>query len=136
MQDMLKRIFAEPLIRERKEESDLYYENACVKSGKKRFAKRLIALTICIFFIAGSIFSVVSVFKHISHRHERIGSNMNCAICLHLTMVENLLKLLASVITGASLVFGCLFVVLSLLKPVVFYTDFSTLINQKIRFNN
>lgn len=114
----------------------MYYIDAYAKSGKNKFAKKLTALIICSFFLAGSIFSVASVFNHISHEHGHIGSDLSCAICLHLTVVENLLKFLASVIAVAALAIGCLNFILSLLKNDVQHTDFPTLLNQKIRFNN
>ena len=108
----------------------------CAESSKKKSAKRLIILTICIFLIAGSIFSVFSIFKHMSHNHDRIGSDINCAACTHITAVENLLKSLSSVIAGVMLAFGCLSVIISFLKVIVFHTGLSTLLCQRIRFNN
>jgi len=114
-------------------------KNARVISNLRKTAIRLIALTICVFLITGSVFSMSSAYKHMSHKHERIdhfGSNMSCTTCAYVIAAEKLLRLLFEVMAGVALICTCLFLILALLKPAIHNTGFTTLIHQKIRFNN
>jgi hypothetical protein len=107
-----------------------------IASGGKQSVKRLLALTVCVLFIAVSILSGAVILIHANHIHDYDGPHGSCAACAHLATAGNLLKSLAAVIAGAALAFPGLFAILSVLKPVDPDMGFCTLVRLKIRLNN
>lgn len=109
---------------------------ACdVRSGKQS-AKRLIALAVCVFFIAASLLSAVFILTHANHTHNHNGPNGSCATCARLAAAENLLKTISAAPVGAALIYGALPAVLSVLKSVGFQTGLYALVRLKVRLNN
>ena len=106
------------------------------KFNKQQSAKRLIALLVCVLFIAGAILSTIFIFTHINHEHDPNGPAGGCVTCVHLTAAENLLKHLSAAIAGAALIFGCFSAIRSIFNQVNSHTGFFTLVCLKVRLNN
>ncbi|MCL2152724.1 MAG: hypothetical protein FWH57_07190 [Oscillospiraceae bacterium] len=107
-----------------------------VNQHERQSAKRLIALAICVLFIAGSLLSAAFIFTHIHHEHDHNAPNGGCTTCVHISAAENLLKSLSAALAGAALIIECFSAIRSLLKPVSLNTGFFTLIHLKVRLNN
>ena len=103
---------------------------------KKQSAKRLIALAVCILFIAGSILSAAFIFAHIDHDHDHDGADGGCAVCVWISAAVNLLKSLFAAFVGAAVGMWRFFAMRSGLRAVRYYTGSLSLVCLKVRMNN
>jgi hypothetical protein len=102
----------------------------------KRPVKRLIALAVCVLFMAAASLSAAFMITCAHHEHDHNGPDESCAVCAHLASAGDLLKSMSAAVAGAALVFWGLPAILSLPKPLGSHADFYTLVRLKVKLNN
>ena len=101
-----------------------------------RSVKKLAVLAICVFFITGTLLSVVFVSSYSVHEHDKNGPDNSCVYCAYLSEVENLLKHLSIALVGAALIFNAFSAIRFIYTSVCSYTVLNTLVRLKVRLNN
>ena len=101
-----------------------------------RSAKRRIALTFCILFIALFLISEIFIFTHINHDHDCNGPGGSCATCYHVMMVENLIRSISTALIGATLAACGFLIAYHAPRPANFSAGISTLVHLKVRLNS
>ncbi|MDR3288044.1 MAG: hypothetical protein LBT22_01300 [Peptococcaceae bacterium] len=102
----------------------------------KPFKIRLIAMLLCVCFIAALLLSALFILTHAQHEHDHDGADGSCATCAHMTALGNLLKQLSTPVVTATTAMGALFAIRFSLKPRHRRFVFSTLVILKVRLNN
>ncbi len=110
--------------------------NSVQLSKQKQWLTRSIALAMCICFLLASLLSATFIMTHGIHEHDHDGPNGRCATCIHITNAENIVKQLSTAIISSLLIFGSLYSILSLLKPISFSIGSITLVKLKVRMNH
>jgi len=106
------------------------------KTTGKPSAIRLLALTLCILFIACAIYSTAYVHIHANHRHDHLGPDGSCVTCVHLTLAVNLYKHLSNALVGTMIIFGCSSAICPILRFAGCHIGFLTLVRLKVRLND
>lgn len=112
------------------------YNNTVQKSNQKQWIIRTIAMTMCICFLLASLLSATFIMTHGIHEHDHEGPNGRCATCIHVTNAENIVKQLSTAIISNIVIFGSLYIILSLVTSISFRIGFITLVNLKVRMNH
>ncbi|MDR2610068.1 MAG: hypothetical protein LBC58_01275 [Clostridiales Family XIII bacterium] len=94
---------------------------------------RTAALSVCVLFIAATLFSTMYISSNLNHTHNQHGPKGCCSTCMHMQQAANLSKTLT--VAAAIAVLCGLSGVLFTLKPAYSRFDFSTLITCKVRLN-
>lgn len=102
----------------------------------KRSPLRVIAFTLCILFIAASLFSTVFVFAHLNHTHDNNGPGGTCTTCIHMVTAKSLLRQISTAVAKTAIAVCCLFTLLFFRQPAALYSGFYTLVTLKVRLNN
>ncbi len=111
--------------------------NIIVQSSKQtQWLTRSIALVMCVCFLLASLLSATFIMTHGIHEHDHDGPNGRCATCIHITNAENIAKQLSTAIISSFFIFGSLYSILSLLKPISFIIGSFTLVKLKVRMNH
>lgn len=96
-----------------------------------KIIKQHVAILICLFFLASSIFSAVLFISHLDHD----CGEENCIVCLHLSNISNNLKFIGgSQAAAASFIFILLAFFISAKKTVKPLQN--TLVYLKVQLNN
>jgi hypothetical protein len=112
-------------------------ETCCAKPrGRVRPLKfRLIAVLLCVCFIAAVLLSAAFILTHTRHEHDHDGPGGACAVCAHISSARNVLKSLFTAAAGGGGA-ACLFAVYAFLASAAPRTDRASLVRLKIRLNN
>jgi hypothetical protein len=102
----------------------------------KQFKIRLIALLLCVCFIAAVLLSAAFILTHANHAHDHDGPGGSCVTCACISLAQNVLKSLFTAALGAAAALAYLFAVCALLASAVSRTDRYSLVSLKIRLNN
>jgi hypothetical protein len=106
-----------------------------LKATVKRSANRLMALGLCVLFIAVFLFPAAYILTHANHEHDHRGPGGCCAACVQLAAAADLLKSAFVAMLGAAFVFWGFSAIRSILKPNNFRIGFFTLFSLKVRLN-
>ncbi len=104
--------------------------------GGKRSAIRMMALVVCVLFIAVMLVSSAYILTHANHIHDHDGPGGSCATCIHLQAAENILKQLSTAVVAAAIAFGGVLGIFSFLKAITPLFVSLTLVTLKVRLNN
>jgi hypothetical protein len=105
------------------------------ENSRKQSKVRLIAMLLCVCFIAAALLSAAFVLSHANHEHDYNGPDGSCGTCACVAAAQELLKTISTAVVAVGIIFGGLFSTCLLLWSVTLRADFSTLVGLKIRLN-
>ncbi|MDR3120215.1 MAG: hypothetical protein LBU58_02600 [Clostridiales bacterium] len=104
--------------------------------GKRQKAARLMAVLVCVCFVAALILSSAFILTHANHEHDRNGADGSCAACAHISAVENLLKTISAVTVFSVVALGTTFAALLIMTAARIEVADYSLVELKVRLNN
>lgn len=107
-----------------------------LNGNNKRSGLRLIALVVCVFFVAATLFSASYILARANHTHDHSGHGGSCDTCARMQSAENFLKQFSITVTMVAANVGRAFGVLFLLKFAAMRFASSTPVAMKVRLNN
>jgi hypothetical protein len=106
------------------------------KTNHYKAGIRLVALFVCVLFLAASLLSSAYLLTHMNHNHDHTGHGGTCSTCAHITAAETFLKQIGTAAIMAMIVFGFRIFDLFILKPTPINSYYYSLVALKVRLDN
>jgi hypothetical protein len=110
--------------------------NIAFAGSKRPGPARLIAVLLCLCFLATLVLSAAFIVTHANHEHDHNGAGGDCATCAHISAAGNLLKTDSAAVALLTVTFGAGFTARLILPAARLAIADSTLISLKVRLNN
>ena len=97
--------------------------------------KKIVALAFLICFITVFLLSEAYILTNANHEHNHSGIDGNCAICVQIQNIENILKKI--ILFANNILLGLIgLIAIIILYAILFVIELYTLVNMKIQMNN
>ncbi|MDR3345251.1 MAG: hypothetical protein LBT21_06680 [Oscillospiraceae bacterium] len=110
-------------------------KRSSTKPNVNRSVLRLLALTLCVCFVAVSILSAAFILTQANHTHDHNGADGSCNVCFRMAAAERILKQLFTALSGAALITAALFAVQAVTKSARACAERSTPVMLKVKLN-
>ncbi|MDR3314311.1 MAG: hypothetical protein LBS96_07645 [Oscillospiraceae bacterium] len=103
---------------------------------QKSLGRRLLALLLCVAFLAVSAFSAGFIVSHAEHIHDTHGVAGSCMTCAHIVAAGQVFRQIATLAAIVAVLLGGLFLLLFCVHFTCAYARFTSPVYLKVRMNN